>query len=707
MKLRLKLTAAVTALALCSVTSATIAMDEFSNAKLSYQTFQTGRVTNPFLNVDIVKDQQSGSFTMHAHSEIKSKVLDTLSKETGHKDVRKILQLDGGGVRGLFSIFELCVLEEIINHPDNAEIKARLLEEKRQRCERTNKKDDLTRLYIRDLFDVGTGTSTGSILTAGLFSTINLSAIDVAKLYARYGYKIFDEQKRYVMPGLGIGLSTATYDNAGLQELLIHYFGNSHLQDVHKPIYIAALNEGNQSVALFSTDPLDGDHSGLYKTYLREAVLYSSSAPTFLPGVKGVHSNGSTLYSDGGTVANNTTPLVFDKETRNHGNPYEVFSFGTGITQSPPVRSGDTGAAAVGTVLINTLVAQEKLACSRCVDEIFKFSSQLQYFARINPELEPDMVKLDDTSETYVQYAIKKAFSVTQGPAFADMVARLGFNMPELGLIHEQIRKNIMALKSNIYYELDPYEKEFVMKRVLDLDFKLYDQRLYQDQKTGEFKRISDDDARTFLEAVTNDMAKKKREGDGVLSRMLSWISTSNEDNIMEFIPRCLEFHKLSFGNNTLTEEVIGLLKAQQGGLFLHPQLQKLSPDYTINGDGRWHNSDATPQPGLAADLVFDMFMKFIGMCKQDGATYKYTASNDKFAHLPALIFWKNAFHQIEDKLTRDDLLSVYKNLKQYEAQILRSRSYTYESTARIVRSSRYEILVEGLLTYINKYHKE
>jgi patatin-like phospholipase/acyl hydrolase len=105
---------------------------------------------------------------MFAYGDKKTQVLKLLSELTSELTedhaTRRILQLDGGGVRGLFSILELCVLEEIINNPVNKEVKTRLLKAKKDRIFLTNMKDDCNRLYIRDLFDVGTGTSTAAIL---------------------------------------------------------------------------------------------------------------------------------------------------------------------------------------------------------------------------------------------------------------------------------------------------------------------------------------------------------------------------------------------------------------------------------------------------------------------------------------------------------------------------------------------------------------
>ncbi len=697
MNLNLKSTVSILALTLCFATPNALSMDDSAlrqDVEINIVTKPCEKLTitpSKALNVEVVRDAfpDSGSVTFHPCGEIKTAVQKSLSEATGHKEIRRILELDGGGIRGLFSIIELAVLEEIINHS-------------------ANKDSSSPYLYIRDLFDVGTGTSTGSILTAGLFSTRNYSATDVAKLYARYGYKIFDEHKRRVSPGLDIGLTYATYGNEGLRGLLTDHFGNSLLQDVHKPIYIVAMNESKQEAAIFSSTGLFDDQDELHKTPLVTAVLCSSSAPTFFPAVETLTNGGTYLMSDGGTVANNPANLVYKQEKINYGGPFEIYSFGTGIVPSLHTRAADTGAGSVATILNNTLTAAEKLAYRECISEINAVSSQLRYFARINPKLEMGMDKLDDTTEVYRDYAIRKAFSVTQGGAFADMVTRLGFQMPDQDTLM-QIQKTIFAkldsLKSNQYDQLDKYEKEFVINKVLDLDFMFYQKRFYEDSKTGAVMQMQNGEAQDFLDAISKDIAMKKKQGDGVVSKLWSTISTSKEDNILEFIPRCLEFHKLCDDQVTLTLEDFSLLTAQECA-FTQAQLKILSPSpkYTINGEGltSWYASTAVETD--MNTLVLKLFTKFTDCCDAQEAKYKYGDNSASYGHLPALIFWKDTLKNLEGHVTKEQLVKLKTHLAKNAEQVVNSRSYTRLGSS--VRSSRFSSLVMSLDTYIEKFCK-
>ncbi|WP_010297247.1 patatin-like phospholipase family protein [Candidatus Odyssella thessalonicensis] len=646
----------------------------------------------------------SASFTMAEISEARRERQHSLSQSTGHTEVRRILQLDGGGVRGMFTIIELSVLEEIINHPRNRLLKEELLAKKSERLAVEGKTDDVSRLYIRDLFDVGAGTSTGSIITAGLFSQANLSAIQVAQLYTRYGYKIFGEQKQAFLP---FGLMNATYSNQGLMGLLTHYFGNRRLEEVHKPIYIVANNETKQEAAIFSSQQIEGDADNLYKTPLVSAVLASSSAPTYFPGIHTPVGSGQVFLSDGGTVANNAAYLAYNEETKLRANPFEIYSFGTGSLEAPAVRHQDSGALSVLTILQNTLVASERLALKYCMDEIKKINSQLFYFARINPKLEAGMDKLDDTSDAYIGYAIKKALSVTQGAAFKDMVSKLGFEIDTnlLNEAHTAVLHKLQALKSKNYHELDRYEQEFVISKVLNLDFEFYQKGFYLDS-TSDFKQMTDAEAQRFLFDLMEDIkVRKQQAGNEFLARMWSLISTDEKDNIMEFIPRSLSFHGLSKGINILDANGFALL-TQEHKPFSQEQLRRLSPGRIINGDGRFYRGSAA-ETNDTNQLMTDLLLTFIDLCVSSQGNYKYETSQSAYIQLPALIFWKNTLFSFENQLTRHDLLKFRNNFEKYLYEIISSRARVSTFAASTLYGMRYGVMLKALDTYINKFFKE
>ena len=105
----------------------------------------------------------------------------------------RILSLDGGGMRGALS--------------------AKILEQvEKQIWEKENKS-------LTEYFDLVAGTSTGSILAAGI--ALGLKASDLFKLYNDNGNQIFSRRKRHLRkfaPGLSrLGLF-ARYSNKGIRK---------------------------------------------------------------------------------------------------------------------------------------------------------------------------------------------------------------------------------------------------------------------------------------------------------------------------------------------------------------------------------------------------------------------------------------------------------------------------------------------------------
>lgn len=215
-----------------------------------------------------------------------------------------ILSVDGGGFRGLFAAHLL-----------------RRIEEEWQ-------------LDWSDRFGLLAGTSTGSILTAGL--ACGLSAVRLSKFYDRYGEEIFAPRLRSRFDVFN--LFTSRYGNAALRVRLEETFGKTTLREVAVPLILPAVNIGEGCVHVFK--------SKFHDAFLRDpgvrvadAVLASCAAPTYFdPHI--VH---DYQVVDGGLWANNPSLVaVIDAHYRLHI-PLEdirVLSIGTGTSRSFYPRSG-------------------------------------------------------------------------------------------------------------------------------------------------------------------------------------------------------------------------------------------------------------------------------------------------------------------------------------------------------------------------------
>ncbi|MHB1155865.1 MAG: CBASS cGAMP-activated phospholipase [Phycisphaerales bacterium] len=177
-----------------------------------------------------------------------------------------ILSVDGGGFRGLFSAHLLKRMEEE------------------------------WKLDWRTRFGMFAGTSTGSILAAGL--ACGLSATQLTKFYETHGRTIFTPRLRSRLDFLKI--LTSRYTNKKLLSLLRQEFGDNTLGDVPVPLILPAVDIGNGCVHVFKSKYADGFVRDPLVP-IADAVMASCAAPTYFDP----HILGQYQLVDGGLWANN------------------------------------------------------------------------------------------------------------------------------------------------------------------------------------------------------------------------------------------------------------------------------------------------------------------------------------------------------------------------------------------------------------------
>lgn len=211
-----------------------------------------------------------------------------------------ILAIDGGGFRGLYAAH---ILKRI--------------------------KDEFDIDWIRN-FDLIAGTSTGSIIAAGLVSGIPISEIVV--LYEKLGKTIFKKN----CLSLKMGLFGSKFKNKMLDTALSEVFSEKKLGDFNHPLIIPSTDIGNGRVHVFKSSY----DLGFYRdknVLLKDAVLASCSAPTYFnPSEVGPY-----LLADGGMWANNPSLVAVIDAKKRLGielADIKVLSIGTGISKSfyPP-----------------------------------------------------------------------------------------------------------------------------------------------------------------------------------------------------------------------------------------------------------------------------------------------------------------------------------------------------------------------------------
>src|SRR5580693_7660654 len=120
--------------------------------------------------------------------------------------MRRILTIDGGGIKGVFPAALLATLEDEIGAP------------------------------IADYFDLIAGTSTGGIIAIGL--GLGLTAKELLDFYRETGSRIFYRRRFAPMRRL----FRAKYTNSALREVLVHAFGERYLGESSKRLLIPSLN---------------------------------------------------------------------------------------------------------------------------------------------------------------------------------------------------------------------------------------------------------------------------------------------------------------------------------------------------------------------------------------------------------------------------------------------------------------------------------
>ncbi|WP_425458871.1 CBASS cGAMP-activated phospholipase [Ahrensia kielensis] len=186
----------------------------------------------------------------------------------------RILSLDGGGIRGLYSAKLLELIEEEITGG----------------------------VSVADFFDLLAGTSTGGIIAVGL--GFGKSAAQLTKLYNEGGQKIFPPEiyacTKRPLHNYGRNLHAPKYDHGPLEALLFKELGDGLLGQSKSRLVIPSFMVPTSEVAVFKTDH-HPDYIRDHKMAAWEVCRATSAAPTFFAP----HERNGRGFIDGGLWANN------------------------------------------------------------------------------------------------------------------------------------------------------------------------------------------------------------------------------------------------------------------------------------------------------------------------------------------------------------------------------------------------------------------
>lgn len=211
----------------------------------------------------------------------------------------KVLSIDGGGIKGLYSAY---ILKSISND---------------------------YHINLNEYFDLFCGTSTGGIIAIAL---ANGTSIDrIIHFYENKGPLIFPFKNpiTYMFSLIKQLALWGKYSDKELRNSLIEVFEDKEIKDLHKNICIPAIRLSNQQMIIFKKDhsPNLSLHNNIK---LVDIALATSAAPTYFPivNIKDVGEG----FIDGGLGANDPAligAIEASKYFIKDGNKFDLLSIAT------------------------------------------------------------------------------------------------------------------------------------------------------------------------------------------------------------------------------------------------------------------------------------------------------------------------------------------------------------------------------------------
>ena len=234
------------------------------------------------------------------------------------RSVKRVLSLDGGGIRGIIPALVIAHLERQMGAPAS------------------------------ELFDLIVGTSTGGILALGLALQDEqgrplLAAKRMVALYERHGGEIFERSLWRKLRTAG-GLFEEAYSHEALETILQRYFGEKRLSDCGTPVMVTSYDIEHRKTVFIKS--WHSDHSELL---CAEASRATSAAPTYFEPVNLEWAEQSRTLIDGGVFINSPAVSAYAEARKLFPDePIAMLSLGTGeLTRSIPYDEARTWGSAL------------------------------------------------------------------------------------------------------------------------------------------------------------------------------------------------------------------------------------------------------------------------------------------------------------------------------------------------------------------------
>ncbi|MES2419281.1 MAG: patatin-like phospholipase family protein [Bacteroidota bacterium] len=340
--------------------------------------------------------------------------------------MKKILSIDGGGIRGIIPGMLLVALEDKLKleskNPDSA---------------------------IVDYFDFYAGTSTGGILTCLLLcpsekdpSRPKFSARAALDLYLEHGNEIF-KMSFFKRLRAKFGLAGERYNSLIFEGILKKYFAETKLSQLIKPCIISAYNIELRKTHFFRQQNAI-TRGNARDFYLKDVCRATSAAPTYF-SVAEIYSLANVRYPllDGGVFATNPALSGLIEITKAFNqtkiNDIYLLSLGTGRSR----RSYDydhfkkSSAMAIVPALIDIMMSGVAETSDFFLSQLFRSAGKEKNYVRIEPDsLESIKEGLDAASPSNIKKLVALGDrTVSENEERLTQIAKF--------LVEEQRRSNV------------------------------------------------------------------------------------------------------------------------------------------------------------------------------------------------------------------------------------------------------------------------
>jgi uncharacterized protein len=327
--------------------------------------------------------------------------------------MKKILSIDGGGIRGIIPAMLLAEIERRAGKP------------------------------IVQLFDLIAGTSTGGILALGLVkphageSTMpEYTAKALIQLYKEKGSTIFSTSLWDKVTNIA-GLADQIYEASGIESVLQTYFGDTELKDALVPTMIAAYNIESRSAWFFNS--FRAQTVPEYNFFMKDVARSTSAAPTYFEPakIKNVEKNELRAHYaliDGGVFANNPAMCAYVQAAKMFPDEDNIMvvSLGTGSQFKPIYYDAAKKWGKIGWAgpIIDILFDGSSSTVDYQLNMLLNSRSKEKSYFRFDEALDDKHNSLDNATDKNIQYLIE----------FSDRLIR--DRNDELNMVVEQLTKN-------------------------------------------------------------------------------------------------------------------------------------------------------------------------------------------------------------------------------------------------------------------------